>query len=109
MEDVLAPIEPIKDVVITIEGKTVEANVTMEDGSKKMEWFWYEIDSIVYNHSMDITYNQGDEIIKPAGSLQGGVCVKREDVKRETQAKFICNNRLRIRGEFDSRKLQFYG
>lgn len=107
MEDVAEQIEPIKDVVITIEGKTVEADVTMEDDSKKMEWFWYEINSIVYNHSKDITYKQGNEIVKPAGSLQGGVCVKREDVKRETQTSFRCNNRLKIRGEFDSKKLQF--
>ena len=107
MEDVAEQIETIKDVVITIEGKTVEADVTMEDGSKKMEWFWYGIDSIIYNHSEDITYKQGNEIVKPAGSLQGGVCVKKEDVKRETQTSFRCNTRLKIRGEFDSKKLQF--
>lgn len=49
MEDVEILDEPMKDVVITIEGKTVEADVTMEDGSKKMEWFWYDIGTITYN------------------------------------------------------------
>ena len=106
MEDVAVPDEPIKDIVITIEGKTVEADVTLEDGSKKMEWFWYEIGTITYNLKQNITHSIGDDIVKPAGSVWKGLCVKKEDVDLQTIEEFKKNNELRIKGEFDPKKLQ---
>ncbi|MCR5193025.1 MAG: hypothetical protein K6D59_06945 [Bacteroidales bacterium] len=106
-EDDAEPVESPKDVVITIEGKIIDADVTMKDGSKKMERFWYEIDTVLYNLNNDITYYRGDDIVKPAGSTQGGRLVNKEDVKIETKVIFKCNNHLRIRGEFIPAKLQF--
>lgn len=106
MEDVEILDEPMKDVVITIEGKTVEADVTMEDGSKKMEWFWYDIGTITYNLRQDITHSLGDNIVKPAGSVWMGLCVKKGDVNLQTIEEFKKHNKLRIRGEFYPKKLQ---
>lgn len=106
MEGYAEPVEPTKDVVITIEGKTVVADVTMEDGSKKMEWFWYEIGTITYNLKQNITYNIGDEIVKPAGSTYKGLYVNKEDVKIQTIEKYKQHNQLRIRGSFNPKKLQ---
>lgn len=106
MEDDAKLVEPIRDIVITIDGKTVEADVTMEDGSKKMEWFWYEIGTITYNFIQDITHSTGDDIVKPAGSVWRGLCVKKEDVNLQTIEKFKKHNELRIRGEFNPKKLQ---
>lgn len=106
MEDVAVSDEPIKDVVITIEGKTVDADVTLEDGSKKMQWFWYEIGTITYNLKQNITHSIGDDIVKPAGSVWKGSCVKKEDVNLQTIEEFKKHNELRIKGEFDPKKLQ---
>ena len=101
-----APIAPKQEVVITIEGKTIMADVTMIDGSKTTEWYWYEIDSIIYNLTQDITYIIGDEIVKPAGSTHRGSHINKEDVKLQTIESFKCSNLIRIHGAFDPKKLQ---
>ena len=107
MEDVVGQVEPIKDVVITISGIIVNADVTMEDGTKKMEFFWYEIGTVTYNLGQDITHCIGDEIVKPAGSVYKGLYVKKEDVNRESMSRFKCDNHLRVRGKFTPQKLRF--
>lgn len=102
-----APIIPKRYVALTFIGKTIEADVTMKDGSKKTDCFWYDIDWItLYNHNVNYMFNLGNEIVKPAGSIQDGSCVNREDVKTQTIKSFICNYRLEIKGKFDPKKLQ---
>jgi hypothetical protein len=106
-EDISRPKEQMRTVVITIAGKIIEAEVTMNDNSKKTEWFWYEINNVYYDFTENITFSKGDDIVKPAGSVQGGKQVNREDVRIETKTIFKCYNSLRINGKFDPRKLQF--
>lgn len=99
--------EPERDVVITIAGKTIEVDVTLNDGSKKPELFWYEINGIYYDFTKEITFDRGDDIVNPAGSAHGECCVRKEDVKNETITIYKCYNSLKIRGEFNPRKLHF--
>lgn len=101
-------IEPEREVIITIDGKIVEAYVTLLDGSKtkRTETFWYEINSITYNLTQDITYLRGDDEVQPAGSVYKGSHINREDVMLDTIEEYHRNNLLIIRGKFDPKKLQ---
>lgn len=93
-------------VVITIEGKIVEADVTRTDGTREREWFWCEIDSIMVNLKYNVTLTIGNDIVKPAGSTYRGMCVEKDDIRYQTIENFKKHNQLKIRGTFNPKKLQ---
>ncbi len=98
--------DPEHYVVITIEGKIVEADVTRTDGTKTREWFWCEIDSIMVNLKYNVTLTIGNDIVKPAGSTYRGICVEKDDIRYQTIENFKKHNQLKIRGTFNPKKLQ---
>lgn len=96
-----------KEVIITISGETMEAVVTLKDGTKTTDLFWSRIEYVLYNLTQDITNDLGAEVVKPAGLVMNGDYVTEEDLISESIKHRKCCNLLRIYGDFDPQKLQF--
>ena len=100
-------VEQERYVVLTFIGNTFDADVTMEDGSKETVRFWGNIDWITfYNQNRNFIFDIGNEIVKPAGSVPNGRCVKFEDIMMKTLKGYMCNYCLKIKGEFNPKKIQ---
>lgn len=99
------PIEKHSEI-ITIEGNIIEGNLTQKDGSKKNEWYWYDIVSIKHNLTNDITHKIGMPVIRKGSSWYLADHLDKSDLLYNTLRPTTFHLELKVCAFFDPAKLQ---
>lgn len=91
--------------IITIVGNVIEGNLTQKDGSKRNEWYWYDISSIKHNLKNDITRVLGCPISCEGSSWYLADHLDENDLLTDTMRPYTAHMELRITEAFDPSKL----
>ncbi len=98
--------EKVHSEIITIDGSIIEGNLTQKDGSKRNEWYWYNILSIKHNLNDEIIHEIGTPISRKGSSWYLADYLDENDLLLDTVRPAKMHMELEITTSFSPDKLQ---